>query len=85
MHFRLKRTEVAAEAAEITLLLRYRDNGQTSWSNQKTITMSAQAGYTDYQATIRQLGEYYSRQWEIVLTDNAALSIAQVQEEFEFI
>lgn len=85
MNFRLKKTEVAQGASSITLMLRYRDNGQTTWSNQKTITMSAVAGETDYQATIYQLGEYYSRQWEIVLTDDAALSITQMQEEVELI
>ena len=85
LRFRIKRTEVAPGASSLNLLLRYRDNGETSWSNQKTIVISALASETDYQAEIRQLGRYRSRQWEFVLTDDAALAIVQVQEEFDYL
>jgi len=91
LHIRMKRTEVLVgspapeEGSAITLMLRYRDNGITSWSTQKSITMSAQSGETDYQATILQLGMYKSRQWEFVLTDDAALCITQVQEDVDIL
>lgn len=85
LRFRIKRTEVSPGASSLTMLLRYRDNGETSWSNQKTITVSALANETDYQATITRLGRYRSRQWEFVLTDDAALAIVQVQEEFDYL
>ena len=81
--FRVKRTNVALAADAVTMYARYRDNGKTSWVTEKEITLG-QVGDTEFVGKISRLGSYTSRQWEFYVTGNAALTIASVEEEFEW-
>jgi hypothetical protein len=85
LEIRVKRTEDSGGSGALNMYMRYRNNGQTSWTNQRTISLSAAEGEAEYQASLYQLGMYKSRQWEFVLTDNVALGLAQVQETFEYV
>jgi hypothetical protein len=84
VHFRAKKTAPGG-GTTITMIVKYRDNGETSWSNEKTVTLSTQAGETDYIATLFPLGRYKTRQWEIYCTDNAPVAIAPPIEDFDFL
>ena len=86
LNLRLKRTQVAAPPGPVQMVIQYRDNGVTTWKTEKTITISTTAADTEYRASIRQLGAYYSRQWQFIYTDpNVGCSLVQAQEEFEYL
>lgn len=82
--FRCKKTAPGG-GTTITLVVKYRDNGETTWSNEKTITLSAQSGETDYIASIRPVGRYKTRQWEIYCSDNAPVALCPPIEDFDFL
>lgn len=79
--FRVKRTSVSAEADIKYLIMRYRDNGSTTWKSERTVALG-QVGDTEFRGRAHMLGSYYSRQWEFYVTDNAALTIAGVEEHY---
>ena len=86
LNLRLKRTQVATPPGPVQMVIQYRDNGATTWKTEKTITISTTAADTEYRASIRQLGAYYSRQWQFIYTDpNVGCSLVQAQEEFEYL
>jgi hypothetical protein len=80
--FRAKKTNTGG-ASTVSLIMRYRDDGETSWSNEKTITLSTASAETDYVAKVRRLGRYKTRQWEFYITDNAPLALLPPIEDFE--
>jgi len=80
--FRAKKTAPGG-GSTITLAFKYRDNGETTWSNEHTITLSAASGATDYIARVRRLGRYRTRQWEFYCTDNAPVAILPPVEDYE--
>lgn len=77
--FRMKKLRSYTGAAPV-ITLRYRDNGTEEWTAERTIPVYQQGG--EYKATVRSLGSYYSRQWEIAITDNAPFEIASMEEEW---
>lgn len=79
--FRVKRTNVGAEADIKNMMVRYRDNGATSWSTERTVELG-QVGDTEFRGRTHMLGSYFSRQWEFYVTDNAALTLASVEETY---
>lgn len=64
-----------------TLMLRYRNDGSSQWSNIKEIDLGS-PGQTEHQISLKRLGVYKSRQWEISVTDNSLLSFAQAEIDF---
>jgi hypothetical protein len=81
--FRLKRTSVVSTDATPDLLVKYRDNGSTSWKNEHTVTLQ-QIGDTEFRASISRLGSYYSRQYQLVLSDAFPLCIVSMEETFDY-
>jgi len=81
--FRVKRTNVVSEDSTPDLMVKYRDNGETSWNNEHTVTLQ-QVGDTEYRGTISRLGSYYSRQYELSLSDAYALCIVSMEENFDY-
>jgi hypothetical protein len=82
VEFRAKKTDPGG-GSTITAVLRYRNNGETTWSSEKTITLSAASGNLDYYARIRNLGRYRTRQWEIYISDNAPVALLPPIESYE--
>jgi hypothetical protein len=80
--FRAKKTAPGG-GSTISLVMRYRNDGETTWSNERTVTLSAASGKTDYRGRIRTLGRYHSRQWEFYFTDNAPLALLPPIEDYE--
>ncbi len=79
--FRLKRTSVSDEADIKNIIVRYRNNGSTTWKSERTVAVG-QVGDTEFRGETYMLGSYYSRQWEFYITDNAALTLVSVEESF---
>lgn len=79
---RAKKTEPGG-GSTVSMIMRYRDNGKTTWANEKTITLSAASGESDYIAKVRRLGRYNTRQWEFYITDNAPLAMLPPVEDFD--
>jgi len=82
VHFRAKKTAPGG-GSSIELVYRYRDNGETSWSNERTVELAAAAGETDYIARVNRLGRYKTRQWEIYCTENAPVALLPPIEHYE--
>ena len=81
--FRVKRTNVLSEDGTPDLLVRYRDNGSSIWSNEKTVSLQ-QIGGTEFRGKLTRNGSYYSRQWEFVLSDSYPLCLVSVEENLDF-
>jgi hypothetical protein len=86
LSLRLKRTQVSVGVGDVDLIVQYRDNGSSSWSTERVITMSSQTADTEFDATLTQLGRYKTRQWQFIFTDpNIGCSLVQAQEDFELL
>ena len=82
--FRVKRTNVIDEASITSMTVRWRDDGSSSWKNQRTVNL-AQIGDTEFRGILKQNGVYYSRQYEFVLSDDTPLCLASVEETFDYL
>lgn len=81
--FQVKRSNVASEASVTSMTMRWRDNGKSSWSNERTVSL-AQVGDTEFRGQLRRMGSYYSRQYEFVVSDDTPLVLVAVEENFDF-
>lgn len=81
--FRVKRTNVVSVDDTPDLLVKYRDNGATGWSNEKTVTLQ-QVGNTEFRGKLTRCGSYFSRQWQFVLSDAYPLCLVSVEENFDY-
>ena len=82
--FRVKRASAVDEASVPELLVKWRDDGSSSWKNEHTMSLGA-VGRTDFRGVIRRNGMYYSRQYEMYVTDDAPLLIVSVEEDFDYL
>lgn len=81
--FRLKRSNVVNVASSVYMTVRWRDNGSTTWQTEQTVALS-KVGDTDYRGELRRLGQYYSRQYDFILSDDTPLVLASVEEDFTY-
>lgn len=65
---------------ERKLLIRWRDNGKREWSNYREIALG-EIGETDMAKRIHGLGQYRTRQYEIVCSSNGPITIAGIEEK----
>lgn len=83
LNLRLKRTQVGGGVSPVQLVVQYRDNGETTWKTERTITISSVSADTEYRASLNMLGSYYSRQWQFIYTNSEiACALIQAQERF---
>ena len=82
LDFYLKKANVAAAADSAQIMVKWRDNGATTWKNERTLDLG-RVGETDFHGHMRSLGRYKSRQYEISMSDNSPLVIVSVRESFE--
>jgi len=80
--FRLKRTSVVSDDATPDLMVKYRDNGSALWKNEHSVSLQ-QIGDTEFRGTISRLGSYYSRQYQITLSDAYPLCLVSMEEDVE--
>jgi hypothetical protein len=83
IYVRLKRTQTVSEDGTPDLMVRYRDDGNTSWNDAFTLTMHSSSN-TEFVAYATALGSYESRQWEFYMTDSYPLVLVSVEEDVDF-
>ena len=81
--FRVKRTNVEAEASITNMTVRWRDDGSSTWGNERTVALG-QVGDTEFRGQLRRMGMYHSRQYEFVLSDDTPLCLVSVEEKFDY-
>jgi len=80
---RLKRSNVANDTLiNASIDVRWRDNGSSSWQAAKTVPLTSISD-TDYRAQLWQLGIYYSRQYEFVISSSQPLILVYAEEDVE--
>jgi len=62
------------------LMLRYRNNGSSQWSNTREIDLGA-VGETSHQIKLFRLGIYESRQFEISATDDMSIVLSNAEAD----
>lgn len=82
IYVRLKRTQAASDDGTPDLMVQYRDDGNTTWSTARTLTMHSSSN-TEFLAYTTRLGSYYSRQWRFYMTDSYPLCIVTVEEDVD--
>jgi hypothetical protein len=65
-----------------TVLLRHRDDGRPEWNPYIELAIGSESEQTHF-IPLSRMGIYRSRQYEIVMTDNADLAFCGLQEEVE--
>lgn len=63
------------------LMVRYRDNGNSQWSNIKEISLGA-VGDKELVIEFRRTGIYKTRQYELSATDDCGVTLAKAEEDF---
>jgi len=81
LRIRLKRG-YGAEDSEPKLMLRWRDDGARAWGNIHYIDLNEIGEYKQY-VEINRLGMYRSRQYELSVTDDVPVIIADAEELVE--
>jgi hypothetical protein len=79
--FYFERTHQTDETGSKEIVVRYRDDGSTTWSGERTLSL-AQIGDTNFRIKTDVLGSYYTRQWNFYTTDNAPLGIRKIEESY---
>jgi len=82
LYIRLKRTQVVTLDGTPDIMLRYRDDGNTTWTTERSLAMQS-VGNTEFIAYTTRLGSYYSRQWQFYATDAYPLCIVSVEEDVD--
>ena len=81
LEFYFKKSNVASAADAAEFMIKWRDNGATTWKNERTVSLG-KVGETDFHARLRSLGRYRSRQYEISMSDNSHCSNCNGNKSF---
>jgi hypothetical protein len=65
-----------------TVLLRHRDDGRPEWGPFMALSIGSESEQTHY-IPLTRMGIYRSRQYEIIMTDNADLAFCGMQEDVQ--
>lgn len=82
--FYLQKTNESDEADVSELMIRWRDNGNTTWGSERTVALG-RVGKADYHGQLNRLGRYKDRQYEIAISDDAPLRFVRIIETFEVV
>lgn len=64
------------------LMIRWRDDGDRTWGNTYYLDLG-NTGYYEFYLSMRRLGMYRSRQYEISVTDDVPIVLASAEEDVE--
>jgi len=64
------------------LMLRWRDDGSKTWGNTHELDLG-ETGEYEFYVSLRRLGMYRSRQYELSVTDDVPVVIADAEELVE--
>jgi len=82
--FRVKKSQVADSASALNMTIKWRDNGNATWKNEHTVSLGS-VGNTEFRGQIRRCGKYFSRQYQLTLTDDHPLVLVSIEEDFEML
>jgi len=82
LDFYLKKSSVVAIGDAAELIVKWRDNGETTWKGNKTISLGS-VGKTDFHGSLFPMGRYRTRQYEFAMSDNSPLVLSRVDERFD--
>ena len=82
LYVRLKRTQAVSLDGTPDIMIRYRDDGNTTWTTERSLAMQS-VGNTEFIAYTTRLGSYYSRQWQFSITDAYPLCVVSVEEDVD--
>jgi hypothetical protein len=83
IYVRLKRKYSVDDDTVPEILVRYRDDGATSWSDSFVLALD-NVSDTEFLAHATCLGSYSTRQWDFYMTDAYPTTIAYVEEDVDF-
>lgn len=69
---------------ETTLMIRWRDNGSSKWSEEIHVSLGRQ-GETEFIQQLNRLGIYRTRQYEFSLSDRVPFVLADIEEEVDIL
>ena len=75
---------MAESSDSAQLLIKWRDQGDTTWKTQKTVSLG-RVGQTDFHGSLVRMGRYKTRQYEIAISDDSPLVLVDVKESFDYI
>lgn len=81
LRFRARRGAASSSITSTILMLRYRNDGDSTWSPIREIDLGA-VGDTNHHIRLKRLGMYRSRQWEISATDNMRIVLSNAEADF---
>ena len=79
LHF--KRADTATTPK--SMVIKYRDNGSTDWSTERTEAIEAPSK-TDLIVRVRRLGKYRSRVWQFIMSDATQSALFNATETFDY-
>ena len=79
--FHLQKSDEVQRADDVTLRVKWSDDGGTTWSNERTINFG-ETGQRTFQKELRSCGRYKTRQYEIVQDDQSPVVIEQILEDY---
>jgi len=65
------------------MLIRWRDNGVAEWGAYEEVAIEA-TSQTELSVQVRRLGSYFSRQWELVMSDATQSALIKAEERFTY-
>jgi hypothetical protein len=80
VQFRAKRGTAFDPSTTPKLMMRYRNDGKTLWSNEKEISLGA-TGETNHHIRLKRLGVCRSRQFEISATDDVPIVLSNAEAD----
>lgn len=81
LDFYAKKTNMAITTGNMTMTVRWRDDGSTTWNTAQTLTLT-RVSTTEYHGYINRMGMYHTRQYEIVMADGSPMVLSRVMETF---
>lgn len=82
LDFYLKKASVAQDADSAELIVKWRDQGNTTWGTERTVSLG-RVGKTDFHGYLTRMGHYKTRQYELSISDNSPLVLSKVMETFK--
>lgn len=81
LDFYLKKSSVAQDSDSAELIVKWRDEGRTTWDGEMTVPLG-QVGRTDFHGYLSPMGQYKTRQYEFAISDDSPLVLSRVMETF---
>lgn len=65
------------------MIIKWRDDGKTTWSNERTVAIEA-SSQTDLIVKVRRPGKYHTRVWQFIMSDATQAALIGAWETYEY-